>query len=363
MTTKMFDIKTYGALVQDMTTWILANQDAITDFNEGSISRSITEATARVMARLYMKCLAGFENYNIQIPSRAFGVNQKSGQAASGEVTFSIDSATGSDITIASGVLLQSVDGDLYETTEDGTITAGNTDSDAVSVQAQETGSEYNLQAGELTLILDSTEADSVTNASYITGGQNQESNEAYLQRFQEYTLGLSKANVTGQISVAADIDGVNSASLVEHFPPAAGYYNTTIYIEDGGGVAPQTLVDTVQLAIDGNNNTIAGTRGSGTRCRVLSSTVLSTNVTIELLGVPGIDLSIIEYLATSSITGYMNNLDIGETFRVNELINRIMDNTAEIQDVNSLSPSANIVPSSNQVVRLGTLNISVVYD
>lgn len=357
----MFEIKTYLGLVQDMTSWILANQDSITDFNEGSIIMSWIEAVSRVVSRLYMRGLAGFQNYNSRIPAVSFGLLQKVGQKASGQVTFSVDTAATSDILIPSGTLLQSVEGYLYETTEDITILTGNTSSSPGGVQAREVGTEYNVGAGQITTILDPVDADTVTNALSVTGGLAQESTEAYLQRFQEYTLGLGKASVPGQISVAKAVDGVNSAEIVEHFPPLAGYYNYTVYIEDGGGTASQALVDAVQLAIDGNSTTVAGTRGSGTKVQVASSTVLPVDVTLTILGSPGVDVSIITYLANQVIENYMNSLRIGAIFRINELINRIMD-PPEVLDIVSITPSSNTEPASNQVVRPGTISISVTF-
>jgi hypothetical protein len=56
-------LKSYREIFEDMRDYVVAHQNKITDFNEGSVAASMPEAVAREVATLYHKTVANIELY------------------------------------------------------------------------------------------------------------------------------------------------------------------------------------------------------------------------------------------------------------------------------------------------------------
>jgi len=67
------EIKTFDQIYNDMKNYIIANQDKLTDFNDGGVLVSQVEATARQMAMLYVDCRVGFSSFLRPLPYSVFG--------------------------------------------------------------------------------------------------------------------------------------------------------------------------------------------------------------------------------------------------------------------------------------------------
>jgi len=231
----IYNPKTYRAIVADMEAWIIANQDKITDFNEGSGITSFIEAIAQQIEQLYLRSKIGFTKYLPNLPFYAFGFSKHPGTMAAGVVVFSRNVSTVDAVTIPVGTLVGTVSGLLFATTAIGTIASGQTNSGNVTITANTVGSAYNVPAHSITTITTSVVGvDTVDNAAATTSGADEESDNAFQQRFREYVLGLGRGNVSGLIAGAKTINGIRSASVLEHFPPLSGLYNASLYIDDG---------------------------------------------------------------------------------------------------------------------------------
>jgi len=355
-----YNPKTYDAILADMEAWIIANQDYITDFNEGSGVTSFCEAVAQQIEQVYIRGKIGFIKYLPDLPFYAFGFSKKAGTQAAGAVIFSRAVATTDPVTIPTGTLVSTASGIIYATTADGTILANQTDSGSVPILAQDVGVDGNVLPGTVVVMTTPVVGvDSVNNPSACTGGTDEEDDATFQQRFRNYILGLGKSNTYGIQSAAESVSGVRSASVIENFPPVTGFYNITVYVDDGAGNAPPALIADVLAAIKGDGTAAnPGYKASGINVQVLAPTKVTVAVTVEIIDTGDVDRTALQTSITTAISDYINNLKVGEDVIVNELVQRIME-VVGVYDLTLTDPPANVSIGPTQIARTGTITVT----
>lgn len=351
-------VKKYKDLLEDMMLWVIAKQSKLTDFNEGSMIRTMLEAIALLAEQLYMKARVGFEDGLIDVPFVAFNFNKDPSQKASGEVVFSRTGTSGI-VNIPIGTLISTEDGLQFQTTEVAQIADGNNDSGSTDVQAMKAGSLYNVGASTITIIVSPLSGvDTVTNASATSGGLDEETDAAFLERFQQFIEGLGQANKAGLIAGAKSVDGVRSASVVEHFPPSSSY-NASVYIDDGAGNASQAMIDEVEDVLIGADTTASpGYKAAGINIQVLAPTKVTINITVEVDDDGTVSREALEYQIEEAVSEYVNNLLIGEDCIRNKIIEAIIA-LAGVADLDLTVPASNTTISDLQIARTGTFTIT----
>lgn len=352
-----FSVKRYVTIIDDILNYIIANQDKVTDFNEGAVLASECEAFSRIMENLYIDTRVGFDLGLIEVPFKTFDFSRKSGLKASGSVVFSRTGTSG-EKPILIGSIVSTPAGLKFITTSLGIIEDGNSDSNSVSIQAEKIGRDYNVPATTITIIYTPVPGvETVSNSSATTSGSNQESNAEFLKRFQEFIEGLGKSNKTGLIAGAKSVTGIRSASIVEHFPPVSSY-NLTIYIDDGTGEASQALVDIVKEKLIGEGTEEKpGYKGGGVNLRVLVPTKVTVAVTVEITDDGSVSQWVVEYNADQAISNYINNLHIGEDVILNK-IRKVIMSVDGVLDIDITVPANNTSVSDSQIARTGVITI-----
>lgn len=353
-----FPVKKYKDLLNDMVSWLVANQNKITDFNEGSGIRTILEVISQMGEQIYIRGHIGFTEGLKAVPFYAFNFEKDPASYAAGEVIFS-RSGTSGTINISIGTLVATSDGLQFETTEAGEITGGNSDSSAIDIIATKTGKLYNVPASTIVVIITPISGvETVNNTSATSGGLDEENDAEFLDRFKDYIEGLSKSNESGLRSGAKGVTGVRSASVIEHFPPSSGY-NTTIYIDDGAGNASQALIDEVEDVLIGDGTeSNPGYKAGGTNLRVLAPTKVTITVTAIVDDDGSVSREALEYLIKDAINNYINNLGIGDDCIRNRIIEAIIGVNG-VDDVDLTVPASNTTISGIQIARTGTITIT----
>jgi len=357
-----FEIKTYNAIMQDMQAWIIANQNKVTDFNEGGVLTSMLEAFARQLEQIYIRTKINFEKYFLEMPYSIFGIQRKSGLKASGTVVFSRNNPSSNSVSIPAGTRVATSSGIMFVTTQEGQIPANQTVSNYIPIQAEVVGRDSNVPSGAISIIVyPISGVDSVTNHNPVTGGQDDETDEEFLKRFREYLLGLGRVSKYGLIAAAKSINGVRSATVVEHVPPLNGVYHCTLYIDDGSGDAPAWLISEVQSRVEGNGTAEnPGYRCPGVRIRFTAPVKVIVGVFATVTVVPGsVDKEQLKYLVKQVITEYINGLGIGEDVIVNRIIRVVMGQQG-VYDITVTAPIGNILISDSQIARAGNIEVNV---
>jgi uncharacterized phage protein gp47/JayE len=359
------EVKTYAQIMLSMRNYIAAHQDKLTDFNDGSVLSSQIEATARELAMLYIRCGAGFSSYLRGLPYSVFGFTQKEGLKASVKVTFSRTKPFSNDTVIPAGTIV-SAGGLRFFTTEAGTVLSGETKSAGITASSEGVGDKYNVSAGTIKTIVSTLPADivAVNNAGAATGGADAEDWTSYISRFSDYILGLSRTNGYGFKAAFISTNLVRSISIVEHFPPADGIWNMTVYCEDGSGGMTGEAITAVKAIIDGTGTqTDGGCRAPGINVRYLTPEKVPVSVSLEVTAdreaVGGIDDAAISAEITEAVKKHINALETGVDFVISGLI-VALKRIRYVYDVKITSPAENIIIANNQIARFETCEITV---
>jgi len=304
--------KTYKQIIDAMKAYIVANQDKVTDLNEGSVIASILEAVAREISAEYISIVTNVDAYQKKIAFSQFDFSKKEGLAAAGYVVFVRDTAYRNNIDIPTGTEIATTDGVIFATVENVILESGSNESPSVGVQCETIGTTGNVAANSITVINSTVPGlASVTNPVDFSGGVNEETDDEYESRFREFILGLGRSSVHGIRAAVLGINGIKSCSIVEHFPADSGY-NFTIYAENGTGALPSDLLEEVQdVVIGGDNET--GCRAAGVRARVLAPTMEKLTITVSATIDWSIPRMYVEEEMSAKIAAYITGLGIGE--------------------------------------------------
>jgi uncharacterized phage protein gp47/JayE len=353
-----FNLRTYSAIYASIKAYIIANQDIITDFNDGGVLSSEIEAFSRQLAQAYAEDRAGFTEVLKRLPYSIFDFSAKDAVAATGSVTFARTDTTAA-VTISSGTQVSTTGGVVFETTADASMAIG-TANVSVAVKAVTSGTTGNVSAGTVTTIVSSVDADSVTNSSAMSGGVDAETTSQMLSRFRSYIMGLSKSNKYGIMYAALLNTSVRSASVLEHFPPKSNLYNFTLYIDDGNGSASSEMIAVVKNIIDGDGTqTNPGYRAAGINCDILAPTILYQAVTATITVNYDVDVDEAKSTLGSAITSYINSLVLGETLIRSQLMKAILNYTY-VTDIVISSPSDNVTADNSEIIRAGTITLTM---
>ena len=355
----MADIKRYDELMEEACANMIARQDKITDFNEGSIIHTILDTFCRIVERIYIAIRSGFNQGLIMLIYSVFKFEKKSGTFASGKVTFSRSSALDTRTVIPSGVKV-SGNGFNFVTTEAGAIAAGELESEQITIKATEAGSDYNLDAGIITSIDSSVPSDiaSVTNKAAITGGSEEETDAEVEDRFTKMLAGLSGTNLYGIENAALSVDSVRSVSIKNHKPPLKNVYHVSVYVDDGSGTANDELLQAVRKAVEGTE-TQNGHLAPGVNARYLAPTAIPVDFELEV-STGDVDTAEIQTEIKKIIQAYVNSLRIGETVILSTIIAKIRA-LSYVSDVAIKSPTENLPVNSEQIARFGSAEITVI--
>lgn len=356
----MAQIKRYDEIMQSALANMIALQDKVTDFNQGSVSHSIIDTVARIAERAYVAIRQGYNEQRAILPYSPFGMEKKEGLFASGTVVFHRDSSLSTATVIPKGTVV-SGNGLSFTTTEAGTIAIDAVDSDSINVTANSAGSDYNIAINSIDSIDTVVPADvvSVSNEVAFTGGTDEETDAEFEARFTAWINGLSGTNKYAIKCAALSVNEVRSVSIQNHKPPYKDIYNMSIYVDDGSGGAADSTLDAVKLAIEGDGTESSpGHIAPGINIRVIAPTVVPVNVSMAI-NVNDVDTESAQEEITEVITDYVNGKTIGEEVILSELITKVMA-LNYVVDCSITLPTANVIPESNQIAKIGTCTLTI---
>lgn len=353
-----FNLRQYRDIYTSIKNYIISHQTRVSDFNTGSVIASEIEAFAREMALVYSETRAGFSEVLTKMPFTIFNLSKNPSQKAIGTVTFSRVVTTGTAF-IPIGTQVSTAGGVIFETTAAGSMDDG-VGSVTVAVRALNAGTEGNVPAGTISIFVSGiTGVDTVQNSSNVGGGVNEETDSEYLSRFRSYLLGLAKSNVWGLIAGALENPALRSASVVEHFPPRAGLYNLTLYLDDGQGAVSPTIISEVQAMIDGNGTLASpGYRAAGINVDYLAPSIVTVAVSGTVYFSYEVSQDEAKSLVDAKVLEFLNAHVIGQDVIRAQLQKTILD-FPWILDLDLVAPSGNTAIGDGQIARAGAINLT----
>ena len=178
------------------------------------------------------------------------GLPRREAKQAAGVLTFSRYLPLDFDLVIPAGTVAASGGEEAveYETTEEGTLTAGELTVD-VPARAVAGGAQGNAASGYInTLVTPVSGIDYVVNEAAFTGGEDREPDDSYRERIRMAPLAFSTAGPSGAyeyFALSAD-PSVGDVYVVRMSPGVVG-----IYVVKTGGVIPEAGDPVLQAVLD----------------------------------------------------------------------------------------------------------------
>lgn len=369
-----FQIKDFASIAASSINWMRAVTTKVTDFNIGSVVRTMLEAVAIELEQLYQQMFIGLKEAIPVSVYNSFSFPALPALPAGGMVRVTIV-AQATDTVIPAGTLFQVTGSStLYASTNDLTITTGNTYGD-VPVAATTPGKAGNLAASTSFAPIPQPPGftSALALASFING-QDAESDDARKIRFAAYVQALSRGTVaaiayglkTVQLTDTAGniTERVAYASVVEPWiadnTQPIGLINC--YIHNGVGSTSGALLtkanDIIYGYYDAAGNPVPGWKAAGTKVVIAAATESTLAVTATLTALTGYVKADLITAVTAALQDYINTLDIGVAAIKSKMIEIAMDTPGVYNFVIS-SPAGDTTPASNVKLLPGTFTIT----
>jgi uncharacterized phage protein gp47/JayE len=312
-----FQTKKFESIVASMINWVSSATDKITDFNTGSVIRTILEAVAIELEELYYQLLRAVEEAIEEAIYRTFNFPKNPAQRSTGNILFTRDSANEDVLTIPQGSLVATETEPIvyFETQAAETITAvaGTSTGGGTTQLIDTTKNFFSLGITVGSKVKNITDGGESPTAGVISLATT--TNPYDTLNFGTLTNGASFSNFIGKvyfdtggvISVVSVANGGTGYSIGDVLAIAGGVGGTvTVASLTGPGPAP---VSTVTLTTAGSQYTsgvLATTGGGANDCTLnVTATTLATDYTTAAQLVDSV------YFPVSLVTGF-DHLYIG---------------------------------------------------
>jgi uncharacterized phage protein gp47/JayE len=341
--------KIFGDILFDVV-----NATNITRTSPGSKTRALAQATSKKMGRMWKQFdinmvqafLPGAETKYLDYLGAMMGLPrlgevQATATATQRVVRFYVDIGEFGDINSGSSIYLptgtivstgQYDTGIRYRLTNAVYLPLDQSEM-FVSVEAIQTGTGANIGTGQLIYHTFTNYTDAfnsslkVTNISEISAGQEIESDVNYRFRIANQTVAAEQANLTAVRLAALTTPGVADVALIPYFR-GIGTYDLLLK-----SVTPSVPVSLISAVTDSVFRTTAQGIVSNIRGPIEVGMGITGTLTLRR-SISSTEQNNITRAVTSNVSDYVNSLDIGEDFIVNEVVERVMATSDIIKNI-----------------------------
>jgi uncharacterized phage protein gp47/JayE len=335
-----FTVRAFEDIVRSEVDYLVSQGSALTDFTPGSNVRTLLEAPATELEKLYAQFGTALAEQIAEAGYAPFDFGLLSAKAATLLETVTLaQTAVATAVTIQAGTLV-GVPGTTIQYAVTATTTATTSTSAQVTMslplQCTVPGSLGNVPIGAITSWASTPPANvvSLTNTARVTTGTDTESPEERATRFAAFISSLARGplvsieygaslgaytnpttNVTESVGRARALDNSRDSTI------ALGVVRCYIFNGVGtplGLATSSSLVAATQKIIDGytdvSGTLVAGYKGGGIPCTVLAATEILCSVAVSGTVVkPGYTVALVTGGIQSAITSYFTSLQIGQ--------------------------------------------------
>lgn len=346
----------------------------LTDFNPGSVTRTLLEANAGELAALYLEMFHGImEAIPVAIYS-AFEFDRRQAVAAYGNVTFTLGAAIASPLTIPAGTVVMTAAGLRYVTQAAGTIAPGAT-TVTVTARCEQIGAIGNVPAATINALATVVNADlSVSNADAFVTGREDETEADRKARFAEYIQSRDRSTKSAMAYGAksaklAEGDSVTeyvrAVRIIEEFmtdnTKPVGFVR--VIISSGLGGASSALVTETQRVIDGyiadDGTEVVGWKAAGVIAQVESATEVDITITGAISSDGTRADADLETEVETAVRNYVAGLGIGAEVVLAELVAAAMA-VPGVYDFAITVPAANVAVDDDEIAVVDSVTVAV---
>jgi uncharacterized phage protein gp47/JayE len=368
-------IKTYTELVSSMLTAI-GQRTGLTNFNVGSVVRTLSEVYAEVVAELYAfgaeMLKQGFldtaTGFWLDRKAREYGLTRKPAIKTEGVVIYSRKVPRSTNIPIPQGSIVTTPKdqaGKEYRffTTEDAILESGQI-SVQVPVIAESAGSSFNVGPSSISKMKTYiTGIEAVTNPTdwISVVGVDEEKDADLRQRcflaWEELSQGGTAA---AYVSWALSVPGVKSAFVDDTLPRGEG--TVDIYIMGEAGPPDPALLVSVQEVVDQNRPITAD-------ALVRSPEIVQVDLILSVVPRSGYDAVVLEAEVRRRSSVFFGDIEdatlsiiplgVGKDVVVAQIVGIVMA-IPGVYSVVVYSPASDIAIQPNQFPELGTVSVTM---
>ncbi|MDR1701334.1 MAG: baseplate J/gp47 family protein, partial [Sporomusaceae bacterium] len=351
--------KSFKDVLADLISYV-GESKKITDFNVGSVTRTILEAVAAIAEEVWHSLrlfvfkffISTSEGEWLDKRLNDLGMERNQGSKAFGLLTFGRDTPSPLSVYIPAGTIatLQADTGELsYITQQDAVLNIGDLAVD-VKAEAADPGTEYNLLPD--TLLKQAGIA--ITGIEWVKikligGGADIESDEEYKSRVPDYFDSLARGTGKSIAYAAQNVTGVKSVTMRENFPDKGWF---TLYIDDGSGVANEALLHSVRAVVEDYR--------AFTVMYIIDTAKLKMfSAQLKLFYSVGINEEAVKKSVQEDIVKYINELKMGAPLYLADLI-YLAKNIEGVENVRIISPVEDVVIADDELLRTNPAEVVI---
>lgn len=372
-----FQIKDFRSIAAGCINWMRSVTNKITDFNVGSVARTMIEGPAAEIDEAYQNFFIGIKEAIPVSVFTTFGFEPRAAEAASGVARFSTGGPLApSPITIPAGTVVKVPGGSItFLTLNSGVIAQGTSYVD-ILVAAQSAGISGNVDADTITEISTPVAGVStVTNPAPFINGRDKETEDERKVRFQGYISTLARGTKAAVEYGARTAKLVDSNGLITEYvahalvvepwvsDPDEPVSLVNCYIHNGASATSSGLVGRAQEVIDGyyesDGTAVPGWKAAGVKCVVSAAADKPVNVTGTVTVNAGVDAAAALAAATNAVKAYIQGLNVGAMVVKAELIAIIKRDVDGVYNVVLSAPSADVTCAINEKAIPGTVTLT----
>lgn len=381
----VLSLQNFNTMVQNFASSVQGACKFLIDFSPGSILLSVGEASSAVglwmqwliLQVMLVTRLATSTGTDVDSWVGDFSLTRLPAVFATGTVTFSRFS-TASQALILPGAQVKSGDGTqpfivIADTTKaawsvplGGYVIPAGTASANATVQAQNSGTQANVQAAAISLIASGIPfVDTVTNGTAFTTGVNAETDTALQARFANYIQTRSRATLAAIAFAISIVQQGLSWTIDENVNAALVYTpgNFVVTVDDGTGTPPASLLTAVSLSVSqyrpiGSTWTV---QGPSVTTAVISFS-FTTNPTANKSAPFGTFATMIAAVQ-AAVVAYVNSIPDGSPLvysRVAGVAYSVDPSIVTVENVVINSGTVDLTPTPFGAIKTSNSNVSV---
>lgn len=359
----MFTIRSFNDIALAEVNHAKATQDLITDFNIGSVTRTLLEAPAIEIDEFYQLTLAGILDAIPVACYQSFSFTPIDATYARGVVTINFSLPIVNAFTIPADTLFNS-NSQSYLSESDVDVDVGVSTVD-LYVVCTEPGVQGNANAGTITqvqtYVLPNTAT--ITN-SVITSGHDRESEEERRNRFNDYIKSLVRGTPFSVLYAARSAVVLSESGQILEYVTRYNIHESPghvyVYIYGSGGIATAQLIENSQAIVDGyeiDGVLYPGYRPTGMMVEVVGMTGQLVNIELSVeLFAGNIGGQVIEDAIETKIELLLARIPSGGILYADEIVTTVL----AVSGIKAayLDSNENVECGSDKVLTLGTLTV-----
>ena len=296
---------------------VLTHTNKINDFTVGSVARTMVEAEALEIEKLYYYSLENLKQAIDEGVTTAFGFTRKKATYAYGNVLVRLTAPLSQDLIIDRGSLFYSTNPNYqqqYRTNVAYRIPKGS-QSFTIAVYCTVIGTYGNIPENTINRSTDIGELISITNPEAFNTGTDEENPEAAKVRFRQMIQSLAMGTNQSLVYAAESVPGIAGASLFE-----STYGAVVIYAHDANGNLSRDLQQDIA-------DRLVAYKPAGIKVFVMPThkSVVALDISVEVSDSTLESDSFLDMIR-QSMSDYINTLTVGDPLYRSNIIQKVMD-------------------------------------